>query len=84
MLMPDKTETVIIQVCPKCSGTHTYQVFTKRTIVMLLADADKEVNVKKITCLFNCPSTGTTFQTKLKIMLSAKERITSVDVLPVS
>ncbi len=80
--MSEIIETVVIQECPICLRTHTYQVLTKRTVVMLLADVNKEVKVKKITCLFNCPSTGTTFQAKLKISVSAKETLTSVDVLP--
>ena len=84
MFMSEKMEIITIQKCPKCAHTHTYQVFTRRTIVMFLADTDDEERVKTITCLFNCPSTGTPFQARLKIKIPANERITSVNVQPAS
>ena len=79
-----KTETVTIQKCPKCAGAHTYQLFTRRTIVMYLADTGDEEKVKTITCLFNCPVTGKPFQAKLRLRVPANEGITSIDVQPVS
>lgn len=84
MVMSEKIETITIQKCPKCAGTHTYQVFIRRTIVMFLADTDDEERVKTITCLFNCPSTGNPFQARLKLRMLAKERIKSIDVQPVA
>lgn len=83
MLMSEKIETITIK-CPKCAGTHTYQVSTRRIVVMCLADTDDKEKVRTITCLFNCPSTGKPFQAKLKFRMPAKERIASLDVQPVS
>lgn len=81
--MSEKIEIITIQECPICAGTHTYQLFTKRTIVMLLADNNIEEKSKTITCLFDCPSTGKTFQTRLELRIPAKERISSIKVQPV-
>jgi len=82
--MSEKIEIITIQKCPNCAGTHTYQLFTKHTIIMFLADSDNEEKVKTITCLFNCPSTGKRFQARLKLRMPAKERITSIKAQPVA
>ena len=81
--MSEKIEIITIQKCPNCAGTHTYQLFTKRTIVMLLADNDNEEKTKTITCLFDCPSTGKTFQARLELRMPVTERISSIKVQPV-
>ncbi len=80
--MSERIETITIQRCPKCGGSHTFQISIKRTTVMLLDDTGEEKKVRKITCLFNCPATGDPFQAKLKLKTTAKEKIASIDVQP--
>lgn len=82
--MSEKIETITIRNCPHCPSIHTYQLFTKRTIVMFLADNENEEKAKTITCLFDCPSTGKPFQARLELRMPAKERITSIKVKPVA
>lgn len=82
--MSEKIETITIRKCPNCAGIHTYQLFTKRTIVMFLADNNIEEKAKTITCLFYCPSTGKPFQARLELRVPTKERITSIKVKPVA
>ena len=78
--MSERTETITIKKCPYCDETHTYQLFTKSTVVMLLSDDDNEERVENITCLLSCPTTGKSFQAELEFRRPAKEKIRSLKV----
>ncbi len=76
-------ETVLIEHCPHCRGSHSYKLEVERavTIKMKAGKKREQVSTVKTTQLFTCPSTNEQYRASLYLQDTSSDRIRAVAVI---
>jgi hypothetical protein len=78
--MPEATQSISIECCPKCGKMHKYPLIVRRSLILSLSDSEKQEHIRTFTCLFTCPSTGEAFQAEIVVKTPSIGDVESVQV----
>lgn len=79
-------EVIIIEKCPLCNSSHTYNLLVERSVVVQMVfqvSIFSKKNPYKVTRIFTCPSNGNQFQGDITLYQQTDSRIELVKVLGV-